>query len=479
MPTKVATIATSDRPPSADSSGGGGASSTQASSICQPSADSKRHYGADTEAGGAIQLAVAKGPGCRVASFAYKDRFRPIPEFKREHRLADPPDGKTTQGLFYAAYGMDDKRGQPPRFYVEPEASWTLSIQARASRFKLKEDPNGEQNTKKTPPIPISPDQVLEQARASLWLLTTFGGVGSKGRKGFGSLEIVDSVGPPASLADCQEIAAQLRSSLGLGGSWNAKQSQSPALGEHLPPLEIATTWTDPWYALDQLGFAYQGFAKQYAHNPEKLALGLPRQIHGPMAKPMPHQREHTPPQRLRAGKLDRHASPVHLHVGHGPSGLILRVLALPSDRLPDRPKSVAFLQECVEWLRTELETRAQRDPKRPPAVQPTHGPTGTSPPQSRGAGTQSPSSDLPVPQAPPPKPINKGQQDRLGTLHRQGDAWVVRFEGDARVVTLMNPEKLPANLADGTAGLFYIAEANKTGIRARFRTPGQEVTLR
>ncbi len=70
---------------------------------------------------------------------------------------------------------------------------------------------------------------------------------------------------------------------------------------------------------------------------------------------------------------------------------------------------------------------------------------------------------------APAPKPINKGQQDRLGTLHRQGDGWTVRFEGDARPVVLINPEKLPSDLADGTTALFYIAEANKAGIRARF----------
>jgi CRISPR-associated protein Cmr6 len=418
----------------------------------------------NTEAGGAIQLAVAANPGQRVSAFAYKDRFRPKADFKQEHRLADPPDGKTTQGLFYAAYGMDDKRGQPPRNYVEPGAMWTVSIQARATRFKLKMDENDKPKDQQTPTLPITPDQVLDQARAALWLLATFGGVGSKGRRGFGSLELVD-FDRPTDLPGCEAIAAELRRALGIGGPWRADRSHSPALGERLPPIEIATTWSDPWYALDQLGFAYQGFAQQYAHDPEKLALGLPRQIHGPRPQPMPHQREHTPPQRLRAGKLDRHASPVHLHVGRGPSGLILRVLAFPSPRLPDRPKSVAFLTECLESIRSDLEVRAQRDPRRPaPALTPRRPSSPVSPPH-RGAITQTPA----TPPPPAPKPINKGQQDRLGTLHRQGDGWTVRFEGDARPVTLINPDKLPPDLADGATGLFYIAEANKTGIRARF----------
>jgi CRISPR-associated protein Cmr6 len=414
--------------------------------------------------GGAIQLAIAAGPDRRVAAFDYKDRFRPIADLKREHRLADPPNGKTTQGLFYAAYGMDDKKGQPPRFHVEPGATWTISLQARATRFKQKEDEKG----KKTPTLPIAPDLVLDQARAALWLLAAFGGVGSKGRKGFGSLELQDFDGP-AGLADCEATASELRRAIGLDGPWRAEQSQSPSMGERLQPLEIETTWNDPWYALDQLGFAYQEFAQQYAHKREKLALGLPRNIHGPLKKPMPHQQSsthrppHQPPQPLRAGKLDRHASPVHMHVGSGSNGLVLRILALPSPRLPDRPTSRAFLAECLDWLRKDLEVRVRQDPWHSTPSRNPNDPSRSNSSLPRGA-TISP----PAPPT-PPKPINKGQQDRPGTLHRQNDRWTVRFEGDARPVVLINPEKLPPDLADGIMALFYVAEANKASIRARF----------
>jgi CRISPR-associated protein Cmr6 len=420
----------------------------------------------NTETGGAIQLAVAANPGRRVSAFAYKDRFRPKADFKREHRLSDPPDAGTTQGLFYAAYGMDDKKGQPPRNYVEPGAAWDVSLQARATRFNLKNVEDSKQKDRQMPTLPIACEQVLDQGRVALWLLATFGGVGSKGRKGFGSLELLN-FNRPADLGECEAIAADLRRSLGVDGAWSADRSLSSSLGERLPPIEIATTWTDPWYALDQLGFAYQGFAQEYAHDSEKLALGLPRQIHGPRKEPMPHQREHKPPLRLRAGKLDRHASPVHLHVGRGPSGLILRVLALPSPKLPDRPRSVAFLTHCVEWLRDDLDARARQDPSRQRAVQspPATSRQGSFP--ARDSITQRSAPTVPTP--PAPKPINKGQQDRVGTLQHQGTGWAVRFEGDAMPATLINPEKLPSDLADGAIGLFYIVEANKTGIRARF----------
>lgn len=404
----------------------------------------------DTEAGAAIHLAVEAQGGRRVEAFAFKDRARPAPEFKRAHRLADPPDGRTTQGLFYASYGMDDKRGQPPRFYVEPGAWWMVRIRARVTRFAAVGQP-------------IAPEVALDQARAALGLLDTFGGVGSKGRKGFGSLAGEAAAFPD--LAGCEALARGLRQALGIDGPWQEDRARSPSLGERLGPLEIPTSWDDPWFALDQLGFAYQGFAQEYAHRPEKLALGLPRSIHGPRPQPMPHQdpHAHRPPQRLRTREgLDRHASPVHLHVGPGPAGLVLRVLALPSHRLPDRPTSRAFLAECLEHLRGDLEARARLHPGRPAArSQPQDAPRLAESATSRPAPP-------PPPAAPPPKPLNKGQQDRLGTFHHEGGRWAVRFEGDARPVTLTNPDKLPPGLAEGTKGLFYIAEANKAGVKAR-----------
>ena len=97
---------------------------------------------------------------------------------------------------------------------------------------------------------------------------------------------------------------------------------------------------------MDQVGYAYQTFAKRLKHDPRKKSLGLPRRIHGPGARPMPGQdaEAHCPPEWLELPLLEderpqnaRHASPVHLHIGRGEEGLIVRVAVFPARYLPDR----------------------------------------------------------------------------------------------------------------------------------------------
>ena len=52
-------------------------------------------------------------------------------------------------------------------------------------------------------------------------------------------------------------------------------------------------------------------------HCSEKLSLGLPRKIHGPLDKPLPHQKnDWSPPIELESVKGARHASPVIIHLG-------------------------------------------------------------------------------------------------------------------------------------------------------------------
>ena len=51
---------------------------------------------------------------------------RPRPAVGLDPGLADRPNNKTTQGLFYLAYGMDEmRRGQPwRRHYALPGSAW-------------------------------------------------------------------------------------------------------------------------------------------------------------------------------------------------------------------------------------------------------------------------------------------------------------------------------------------------------------------
>ena len=86
----------------------------------------------DTAAGGAVRIAVE--PVSEVVSLLYdKDSL------SQKNGLPRPPNNKTTQGLWYHTFGMDDKRKEGSelrrrqRFYALPGAQWKIRLTARRS----------------------------------------------------------------------------------------------------------------------------------------------------------------------------------------------------------------------------------------------------------------------------------------------------------------------------------------------------------
>src|SRR5207253_1972352 len=111
--------------------------------------------------------------------------------------------------------------------------------------------------------------EVLLQAKAVLWLLCRYGGAGSKARKGFGSLAVdrLDDM----SLEWCLDAASELRMKLGLAVEARAGSPTSPALTRRTSlEVEVPFSWPDVWSVLDQAGFAYQAFAKRFAHDGDR-----------------------------------------------------------------------------------------------------------------------------------------------------------------------------------------------------------------
>lgn len=92
-------------------------------------------------------------------------------------------------------------------------------------------------------------------------------------------------------------FAKRLREKLGLAARLNLDAIE---LAQKLGPVEVDFSWPDVWSVLDQVGFAYQAFAKKYKHKLEKKALGLPRRI-GP-----PVQGSFTPARPSKIGMLRR-----------------------------------------------------------------------------------------------------------------------------------------------------------------------------
>ncbi|MEW6741236.1 MAG: type III-B CRISPR module RAMP protein Cmr6 [Planctomycetota bacterium] len=335
----------------------------------------------DTTAGGAVRLTVEPTEKRQPLPYSYKDRFQPRPDFKQHHGLVDPPDRKTTQGLFYLSYGMDEiSHGERrSRYHLDAGAKWRVQLSARSTCFR----PHREREQKSGgghAGIAIRAADILKQAQAALWLLCTYGGVGSKERKGFGSLAIVSGAVAVDSLARCREVGAELRGALGLGNSFDEKRAHSSALGPEGWALtaEVPTPLRDPWQVLDIAGFAYQAYAQKLKHDAQKVALGLPRKIHGPredgpiMSKAGPMQTAWQPPEwldcRMRDAKTPkkdvRYGSPVHIHVARAASGLLLRVIAFPAMYLPDFNRSRTVLQgfiACFEQRVKELLQEVKR----------------------------------------------------------------------------------------------------------------------
>lgn len=334
------------------------------------------------EAGGAVQIVVEPAPPVQPSLYQFKDRSDPVALFKREHDLQSRPNQKTTQGLFYASYGMDEtsKGRRRSRWFMPELTSWSLRLTARSARYLHEREENN--------PIEIPADIVLDQAKAALSLLCRFGGVGSKARKGFGSFKDINGL----SIEECRQKAQHFRSQCGLGGGIprQAQMIETPSFDHMLAPLEIETPWRDPWFALDQLGYAAQSFAQKYKHKEEKTALGLPRKIHRQTPKWLgaDHQKrdEKTPPDKFR------NAAPVHYHLARSSGGaLTIRIAAFPSPYLPNHEASRRILGELLDHLRADLGARVERFGNKgqrlskPPTTSETSSSARPAPPPNRG----------------------------------------------------------------------------------------------
>lgn len=307
----------------------------------------------DAKNGGAVRIVVESLKPPVVEQYNYKDGSGPQPWFKRDHALADPLNRKTSQGLFYVSYGMDE--GVRRRFYVEPGAQWSVRLIARASCFRG---------------VTLDVQDVLLQAEAALWLWRHCGSCGSKARKGFGSFRSCGDTLEIDSLDKCRIVATKLRQRLSLGNQFNESLAKSAAFGpgnstwaQH---IEVPIASADPWQVMDHVGFAYQAVAQHYSHQQVKVALGLPRKIHEPRNEPLrnqdranwqrPKPLHSSRPSRSQRPGNERYASPVWIHVDAAGEQHTVHAWAFPAAYLPSIPESREFLQEFLQQLCSELQ---------------------------------------------------------------------------------------------------------------------------
>jgi CRISPR-associated protein Cmr6 len=259
----------------------------------------------DTKSGGAVKVDVTPIATRQVGLYDKWAHANMSPEAKRGvHGIPGGNSQKTTQGLWYASFGMDEtSRGQRrQRAFRSPGEQWNVRLICRGTA-------NG-----------LPANRVLEQAQAALWLLCHFGGAGSKSRKGFGSLTCRQL--PFTSVQQCEQAAQGFRRETRQESAFRDQQAESPSLAQLLDVVESTFPWPNVWDVMDQVGFAYQAFAKQYAHRREKMAMGLPRHV-GSRGTDVTGRFEPSGPvgqlyrdaRQRRAEHNVRHASPIHIHV--------------------------------------------------------------------------------------------------------------------------------------------------------------------
>lgn len=404
----------------------------------------------DTRGGGAVRIVVEKVSGEESQTYSKRSKANFNEQQKRsEHGIPNEDPRKTTQGLWYMSYGMDESGRPAPRFVLEPPASWLMRLVARPTRFFAdREDAANPKRAGKGQPVTAL--QVLEQSKAALWLLSHFGAVGSKARKGFASLAANGLDGWKQEA--CHETAAQLRQAMQLPSDFDAGRARSPSLQQMLDPVEVVFSWPDVWNVLDQVGFAYQAFAKRYKHRLEKKALGLPRRI----GNPVQGKFSPTPP----VAASSRHSSPIHIHVERQDSGWVVRTIAFPAAHLPDLNTSRTFLTEFLNEFGDELRRRAALPP---PSSGPRQGappPRQQTPPPSRGPSL--------------PKPGERVQGVLLEEKTRKG-GWRARHVATGITGPIQNSDDVPDEKKPGETVPLIVQSANEREIAFRYPTAADE----
>ncbi len=256
----------------------------------------------DTEKGSAIEVSVRKLGQIKTAPFNRKEFERQFVDRARR--------GGPVSGLAYLSYGMAE---QKTRHFALPNSQWAVSFSIRDG-IAPKD-------------VPIPREQVLEQAKAALWLLVTYGAAGSKSRNGYGSM-MADGL-TDFDLDRCKKSAQSLRR---LAGMREQEQTRlmSAALEHRIEMPAIDTEWRDPLHAMNEIGAAYQ-LAIASVQKAERAALGLPRRGAGVLAN-------------------KRLASPMHIHLDQTDGGKYrVRAIAFVMQPPPELQRGIPSSKSVLE----------------------------------------------------------------------------------------------------------------------------------
>ena len=203
----------------------------------------------DTVSNSSIQLEITPDSNNSVATEYNKNQI------KVEKRLEKPTRNNLTQGLFYLLQSRPENGsgtfGSNQRYFFSSVGDkWKLKVSV----------PQINRTSKK---IIMSPDLLLNQIEASLWLLIKYGGIGALSDKGFGSLQAIE-LPSINSIQDCIESGKRLREE----SSKSQDDLTSNSILENcVGPIILPSKEQEPWRILDSIGTVLQEFDMQLWSN--------------------------------------------------------------------------------------------------------------------------------------------------------------------------------------------------------------------
>ncbi len=408
----------------------------------------------NTSLGAAVGIRIQ--PLSKIRCYLYDKK-----EIQKENELPSPPDKKTTPGLWYFSFGMDDVRREEndqkrrfQRYFFSPGTKWQIRLIARPSVYQIV---NEKGKVIREIPLP-DPQILLQQAEAALWLLCQYGGVGSKSRKGYGCFATPPEL-EPWTIDQCKRAGQEFRKICEITPTGPCGSPPLEDLEDNELQVEIATPWTNYWFVLDRIGAAAQEFAKRHKHSLAKKALGLPRNIGKPV-------RDSFQPGN-HVQKTDRHASPLLYHVVRLPDGNhTIRIVAFPSPELPSDPmrqKSRDFLQQAIEHVKTQLAQWLKDDNLR--AI-------GQKPPRLPSAATGKPAASPPSSSQRSAPPLRKDDRVEVTIVRDpKGKGRLFgRHEPSGLVGPIQNADRLPKRPEIGEYLTVAVVSISVTGKEIQFR---------
>lgn len=352
----------------------------------------------------------------------------------------------------------------------------------------------------------------LADVMRSFWLFGALGGLGSRSRRGWGSVTIESDLLCPGlpDLSKCAtpeqyrerlleglEQLAPLASRKSAADVWWTAISRETRIV--LSPTSFKS-WREAMEDMGQKFITFRGRDKRgNASNPpgsdydatKNLLQGtapLPTSLPERSAFGLPYAQQYTTLGRMRATFTPEWREGNKTIEGRRASPIICKIVPLTGGKFAWQ---VAFMP--ARFLPANGVVRAERTDIKPayalakspfpspgafgvfrPSTTPQdtllkdfldwlegrYRPSATAPPAATVKPTSSP------PPNPTTRPINKGQT-RSGTLKRKDETWIAVF--DERESVISNLDRVPDGTADGSKAEFYILAASKKGIRARF----------